>query len=379
MESVRACLFAGMLVLSAVLETSCATSAPERTPRTAAERGLVIPFELDEHHHVIITFLTDEHIPVRFNFDSGCPDKKAIVTERGFRNLTGSDYAHAKEERERYFTAHFRELTGRNMETCSQEEIELLEKVHSKKITTDFTPGALSCNDGGTLFTNQSVPSTKTADVRPLIEFSYCPAETEGYGDDGTDATIGFSFFKDAKRITFNYKKCLIEIDGEPLEKSPGGTNASTVPLHYFAATGHYFTPVVIDGKPDYALLDTGSEAFTLREPAFDRQTVMRLMENPGTTFFTYLNEIRKSREGKQSGMEAGLNSTIGEYNAAKTFTLGNITWEDVRALKITDIHMHTGEISRLIIASSNNIGYPFFKDKIIQFNLEDMTFTIRE
>ncbi|MCR4578844.1 MAG: hypothetical protein K5681_00710 [Treponema sp.] len=327
--------------------SSCASSRQQDNPKA---EGLRIPFELDQHHHVILTFITDENIPVYFNFDSGCPDKKGIVTERGFKNLNGSDYQEALEERESFFQEHFQEITGKLFEEVSEEEKSKLKEKFFPKITTDFTPAYL---------TLPSYPEKRFTFDNYL--FTYCPAENEGYGDDESDATIGFSFFPDAKRITFNYQEKYIEIDGPEICEE-------AIPLKYFSATGHYFAPVSIDGKPDYALLDTGSEVFTLREAAFDRQKMMELMDSP-LTFMDYYNQIKNVR----------LERTDGQYNYAKSFTIGSHTWENLRALKITDIHMHTGALSKLIIASSNNIGYPFFKDKIIQFDLQAGLFRILE
>ncbi len=328
------------------LLAACASSRPEQKE----PQGLRIPFELDNHHHVILTFYTDENIPVRFNFDSGCPDKKVVVTSQGFKNLNGSDYEAVCAERETYFYEHFYQLTGKNQADCSATELERLKKIHLKKLSTDFVPAGLT------------VQTQKGAVQLPLIDFTYCPAETEGYGDDGTDGTIGFAFFQGAKRITFNYQEAYIEIDGPLICQD-------TVPLRYFSATGHYFAPVTINGQPDYALLDTGSEVFTLREPAFDREKMIMLMDDGTISFSDFYREI----------CTITLPETNGEYNSAESFELGAISWQKVRALKITDKAMHTGPLSRLIIASSNNIGYPFFKDKIIQFDLENMLFRIVE
>ena len=340
---------AGLSVALLTVLTLLAACASSR-PATKIQEGIRIPFELDSHHHVILTFYTDENIPLHFNFDSGCPDKKAGVTFRGFKKLQGSDYESTQLERESYFFRHFSELTGKEIDECTGPEIDLLKEKHLRKLNTDFTTAGLV------------VKTSKGQVALPPAEFSYCPAESENYGEAENDGTIGFAFFGDAKRITFNYKEGYVELDGAAI-------CGDAVALRYFSATGHYFTPVTINGQNDYALLDTGSEVFTLREPVFDRDKMLSLMDDEKLTFSDYYKEI----------CQINLPETDGEYNNAESFILGKVVWENVRALKITDRHMHTGPLSRLIIASSNNIGYPFFKDKILQFDLENMLFRIVE
>ena len=312
-----------LLLAGSFLLISCVSNSGRKEPDLSETEGLRIPFTLDSHHHVILTFQTDEDITVHLNFDSGCPDKKPLVSEEGLKKLSGSSYGDLMKEREAF----------------------------PDTATTDFSPAFLTAQ-------------TSMGEIRFTEKvFSYSPAEIKGYEVSGdADATIGFAFFQEAKRITFNYKENFIEIDGPAI----GDTE---IPLHYFMATGHYFAPVIIDGKEDYALLDTGSEVFTLREKAFSRKIMCAMMEDQALTFSDFYKVISQVK----------LAATEGEYNTADSFTIGKVTWEKVRALKNTDRHMHTGALSRQIIASSNNIGYPFFKDKIIQFDLEKMIFRIVE
>lgn len=313
-----------LLVLTGTfLLISCVSNSGKKVPDLSETTGFKIPFTLDSHHHVILTFVTDENQTVHFNFDSGCPDKKSLVSEEGFKKLSGSSYDDLMKQRENF----------------------------PATATTDFSPAFLTVK-------------TSMGEIRFAEKvFSYSPAEINGYeASDDIDATVGFAFFSEAKRITFNYKESFIEIDGPAISEA-------SIPLHYFKATGHYFAPVTIDGKDDYALLDTGSEVFTLRESAFSRKIMCSMMEDQNLSFSDFYTVISQVK----------LQETEDEYNRAKSFTLGNVTWENVRALKITDCHMHTGALSRQIIASSNNIGYPFFKDKIIQFDLEKMIFRICE
>ena len=347
-------IFLTALFILAFLHTSCASSK-KAAPTEPAEKdeekrgnssGYRLPFTLDYHHHTILTFQTDEGITVYLNFDSGCPEKRGIANFEGFKKLTGSDFENLMKKRRDFFDYNFSKLTGKQYEEVSQEEIEELYKSYFNIINTDFSPAWLKSQDH--IFTDK--------------DFTFCPAEDASYDKSEADATIGFSFFEGAKRITWNYKEKYIEIDGpEICEKG--------IPLHYFKASGHWFVPVTIDGQEDYALLDTGSEVFTLREPYFNRQKMLELMNNDKLTFVDYFNEIKKIQ----------LPRTQGQYNKAKSFKLGDLEWENIKALKITDSHMHTGNLSRQIIASSNNIGYPFFADKIIQFDLEKMIFRITE
>ena len=180
--------------------------------------------------------------------------------------------------------------------------------------------------------------------------FFLAPNE-DGLFLDGLDGVLGQDFFQSYKTVTFDYIQKVLLLDaarivesGIPLTKD--FRNRLLVPCH-------------IDSSDEMGMIDTGCDALVLRDDI-------------GKSDFVLTDEdIAFIETGDTPPARAAERPIVSVY-------LATFFYEAVRARHSFDARVVASDWSRRYTSKVSLLGYPFFKDHIIQLDFDNNEFLMK-
>lgn len=171
--------------------------------------------------------------------------------------------------------------------------------------------------------------------------------------DTKVDGILGQSFFKQFKNITFDYKEKKIIFDDKKIcEKD------ISMEIDVF---GIYRIPFIMDGKQEYGWIDTGNNHFVVRNDIDKEQVLLSDDE---------MLKLAYNTKGKK---------TLSKVFTVKEIQIGKVIFNNIEAVNASNIFVKTNSFARNILSVMNSLGYPFFKDNIIQLDFENNVFRIKD
>jgi len=159
---------------------------------------------------------------------------------------------------------------------------------------------------------------------------------------------MGLPVFRGARNIVFDYRRGFFEVNASPFSDT-----AAAVPMRVVETSRHeklYQAEIEIDGKKEWALIDTGSDSF-FRRSDFSRE----------------LTEVTGGDFNKEITLKK---------NTARTYTVKIGTYEyTVKGYDSMDGHFTAQNVARIMLQYTNDIGYPFFKGRRIMLDFEHSLF----
>ncbi len=208
-------------------------------------------------------------------------------------------------------------------------------------------------NNGDIIIFNEPVgdwviPSYKGKEK--FIPFYYTNSSFEPYhGIIGEDAFMKFS------NVIIDYKNMLIVFDGEPVSEDQ-------IPM-LIDEEGLCFIEFSCEGKNETGLLDTGAKDFLLRSTYFEKPCEYDFLTKEK------VQELKKRKVELTERKEYSFND----------IEIGKIKYNDITGFLSSDSSVFITDEGRARTTEYSVIGYPFFKDKIIQLDYKNKVFRIKE
>lgn len=283
----------------------------------------------------VISFQGDSGT-VRFLVDTGTPI--SYIKKSGVKKETGTAFYNF----EKQIVAEFRKtlIENKREDATSLSDDEIKDLLYNKE---------KRMNDHNTFF--------------PRLKFTFddsYTAEMALYPDDSNkkiDGILGQNFLEQYKNVSFDYKnKYLVFNDNKISEHE--------IPLYTIHLVGnpqdnYYAVDALINGEKESCMVDTGLNAFTLR-----RDFQKKKIKNYDEIF-----------SGKYESVKHVLDTVV----------LSNVTYRKITAFYVAGTGanfamsdaLHSNEVLNALIYQTD-IGYPLFKDHIIQLDFENHVFRIR-
>lgn len=310
-----------------------------------------IPFTLNENNQIVVDLKIkaseEENGKVlKCIVDTGSNSEMIELSQSGARIFYGEQFSEIEKSQKEYFRNNLENICGKKSSDVNDIEIEELYKGYGKLIQSKSK--IHSCSLGSFL----------------SKKIQYICYQGNGSPMD-SDAIIGYKFFDNTDVLTINYKKKILIIDDYPINTVP-------IPLYFFKPTEKYFIPITINGENDFGIIDTGSEFFSIRHSNVDKELSNSILTKPTPS------KIKKAFKI--------LNNTDFEHTAStysqsiKQLKISNVIFYDLEAIPVTNSNVETtSEFTKKLILSTNNLGYPVFKNSIIQFDFKRKLFYITE
>lgn len=226
----------------------------------------------------------------------------------------------------------------------------ILSRKGINKLSPSFKP------DSTTTY-NIKIPSLETKNGFSFTDrtFSFRKDEfQDGIAGLLTDGSIGLSFFNQYKVITIDFIKRKIILDGEILDAIPIEMKEVDVLGNLF-----YEIPIVINGKNDFAIIDTGTQG----------NGVLRL---------NYGNEKQIIDDEKYLVPVDKSILTNKTYINIEKLQVGNQVFENIKFIDSKTKKIKIPDLVRNVALYNNTLGIDFFKNKIIQFDMENKLFRMK-
>lgn len=184
--------------------------------------------------------------------------------------------------------------------------------------------------------------------------FTYNPnRDSNSPNSPGIDGLVGLEFFKSCKNLVMDYRKNIIEVDGERIEEKG-------IPMvKHDVITNLYEIDFYINDKPCKGFIDTGL-------------STMIIGNDYGKAVLNWKNEeivdfINNGEAIREESADICLS----------TITIGRCTYKNIIAHYGTDKNINTSPRALRMFTLYNFIGYPLFKGRRIQMDFEQGEFLI--
>jgi len=167
------------------------------------------------------------------------------------------------------------------------------------------------------------------------------------------DGIIGQDAFRQFSNIIIDYKNKVIVFDGEPI-------NGDEIPM-IIDEQGLCFIDLLLNGKKETCLIDTGADVFILRGSFFEKDCNYN---------YSKLEQIEKLKERK-------VELTPPHNYLFKNVKIGNVKYKKITGLLASDSRIQMTPEARARLSEYSSLGFPFFKDKIIQLDYKNQVFRI--
>src|SRR5574344_1352583 len=273
---------------------------------------------------------------VRFLVDTGTPISQ--ITRSGVKKILGPAFYSFEKQIVAGFRKSLIENDRQDAAALSDDEIKDLIYNKEKKVSEHIT----SC---------------------PCVTFTFDDSYTlvlALYPDDSikqTDGILGQNFLEQYKNVSFDYKN-------EYLVFNDNKISEHEIPLYTIHLVGnpqdnYYAVDALINGEKESCMIDTGLNAFTLRR------------------------DFQKDKLENYDEMFSGKYDSV--TNVLETVVLSNVTYKRITAFYVAGTGanfamgdaLHPNETLNALIYQTD-IGYPLFKDHIIQLDFENHVFRIR-
>lgn len=165
---------------------------------------------------------------------------------------------------------------------------------------------------------------------------------------------INIAFFEQHKIITINFIERKIILDGKILDTQPISMKKINILGNMF-----YEIPVIINGKNDFAIIDTGTQGIGVLR--LDYENEKQIVDDE-----KYLQTVDESTLTEQL------------YINIEKIQIGEQVYENQKLINSATKKIKIPDLVRNVILYNNTLGIDFFKDKIIQFDLENNLFRIK-
>lgn len=176
----------------------------------------------------------------------------------------------------------------------------------------------------------------------------------EGISKLKKDGMINIAFFEQHKIITINFIERKIILDGKILDTQPISMKKINILGNMF-----YEIPVIINGKNDFAIIDTGTQGIGVLR--LDYENEKQIVDDE-----KYLQTVDESTLTEQL------------YINIEKIQIGEQVYENQKLINSATKKIKIPDLVRNVILYNNTLGIDFFKDKIIQFDLENNLFRIK-
>jgi predicted aspartyl protease len=172
------------------------------------------------------------------------------------------------------------------------------------------------------------------------------------------DGILGQDFLEQYKNVSFDYKNNYLVFNDNKISEHE--IPLYTVHLVDSDQTANYYAvDAIINGEKESCMIDTGLNSFTMRR------------------------DFQKDKSENYDEMFSGKYDTV--TGVMDTVVLSNITYKKITAFYVTDSSvgfsvddtLHT-DVTLNALIYQTDIGYPLFKDHIIQLDFENHVFRIR-
>ena len=185
------------------------------------------------------------------------------------------------------------------------------------------------------------------------INFIYDPEINKGFSTKHIDGYFNPACIPSVKRVTINYINNTIEINGEKLVNNIITMKKGVV------LTNAYMITIIINGVEQTGIIDTGNNMLVVSNNSL-------------------INKSNLTTEEEVDYINNGLISkTTAKDISISTLQIGNKCFNDVTAYYGTDERFKTSPKTMRILSLYTSIGYPIFKDHIIQLDFESNEFSI--
>lgn len=181
------------------------------------------------------------------------------------------------------------------------------------------------------------------------IPFYYTNFDFESY-----EGIIGESTFREFSNIIIDYKNKLIIFDGEPISEEE-------IPM-IVDDEGLCFIEFTCKGIKEIGLIDTGAHAFLLRSTFFEKPYEFNFLSEQK------IDELKK-REVKLTKPKKYL---------FKDIKIGKTNFNKINGFLSSDSSILMTDEARGRTTEYSILGFPFFKDKIIQLDYKNKVFRIK-
>lgn len=226
----------------------------------------------------------------------------------------------------------------------------ILSQKGMKKLSHSFKPNS-------TTTYKIKIDSLKTINNFPFKDrtFSFRKDEfVEGISKLKKDGMINIAFFEQHKIITINFIERKIILDGKILDTQPILMKKINILGNMF-----YEIPVIINGKNDFAIIDTGTQGIGVLR--LDYENEKQIVDDE-----KYLQTVDESTLTEQL------------YINIEKIQIGEQVYENQKLINSATKKIKIPDLVRNVILYNNTLGIDFFKDKIIQFDLENNLFRIK-
>ncbi len=167
------------------------------------------------------------------------------------------------------------------------------------------------------------------------------------------DGIIGENTFMQFSNVIIDYKNKLIVFDGEPID-------SENIPM-IIDEEGLCFIEFLCDGRKEIGLIDTGADNFVLRSTYFEK----------GCGF----NHITKEQIEELKKLE--VKNTPAQDILFNSVKIGKTEYKKQSGLLASDSRIKMTDEARGRLTEYSLLGFPIFKDKIIQLDYKNRVFRI--
>lgn len=168
------------------------------------------------------------------------------------------------------------------------------------------------------------------------------------------DGAIGLSFFKKFGKVTFDMPNQKVIVGDYEMDSNPIQMREINILDNIF-----YEIPVLINGKEDTAIIDFGTKGFGVLRDDFGEGKIVLSDED-------YLKPFDKSLLEWNS------------YIKIDSLQVGEVVVENVKCYNGKARFINLPDIVKNLAFYHNTVGMEFFKDKVVQFDFENMLFYVK-
>jgi hypothetical protein len=283
----------------------------------------------------VISFQCDGRT-VNFIVDTGTP--VSTIKRSGVKTLAGKEFYNNEKQIVAGLRNTLIEENVKNAASLSDDEIKNM--LYKRKLDHNSIVPSLNCTFENNLYT-----------AKMLL-----------YPDDSEteiDGTLGQNFLEQYKNVSFDYKNQYLIFNDNKISEHE-------IPFYTIHLVGnpvdnYYAVDALIDGEKESCMIDTGYNIFSLRR------------------------DFQKDKMKNYDEIFSGKYECV--THVLDTVVLSNVTYKKITALYVagtgtnfaipSDKLRNSHEVLNALIYQTD-IGYPLFKDHIIQFDFENHVFRIR-
>lgn len=180
----------------------------------------------------------------------------------------------------------------------------------------------------------------------PLFLTNYCNFSFEGM--------ISQDCFRKFSNIIFDFKNNYIVFDGQKID-------GKEIPMK-IDDDGLCFIEFKLNGKKELGLIDTGGDSFLLRSSLYTKKCNMNVLD---------LHQIELLKNTK-------IEITPPKNIKIHTLKIGNIKYSNFEALLSSDSRIIMTDEARGRTSEYSVLGFPLFRNMIIQFDYKNSIFRIK-